>query len=79
MTENEPTNDRGSQSPSHRRLLIDANGRRWEVHEVTSSYDRRTRGSLIYDCGDVVRRVRTYPADWYERSDAALLELSNHP
>ncbi|MFI5228756.1 MAG: hypothetical protein ACHQWU_06790 [Gemmatimonadales bacterium] len=61
-----------------RRTFTDSDGRRWRVREVPNpSYDRRGGTCLIFESTDTLRRVRTFPPEWYDMSDAALLELSN--
>lgn len=61
------------------RSVRDASGREWRVREMPPpSYDRRQRASLIFDCDAVIRRVRNYPPNWHELSDADLFALSLH-
>jgi hypothetical protein len=60
-----------------RRNYTDVEGLYWEVREAKPlQYDRRG-ASLIFESMTQVRRVRNYPADWYELSAAALEELSH--
>src|SRR3954452_7531863 len=68
-----PTRKTGVDEP--RRSITDHEGRRWTVFESPSTYDRR-KLSLVFYSLDVIRRVRNYPADWHEWTDAALLDLS---
>jgi hypothetical protein len=42
----------------------------------TGTADGRESWCLIFDSGDVVRRVRNYPATWLTLSSVALAELS---
>lgn len=64
-------------SEEHVRVFVDADGTRWEVHEMPfSHYDRRRGRSLIFWSDGAVRRVRDYPADWHELSDSDLALLS---
>ena len=39
-------------------------------------YDRRGGFCLIFESANVVRRVRRYPADWFEMTAEALHDLS---
>jgi hypothetical protein len=59
-----------------RRTFTDQEGNFWDVHEVTiGDYDRRTR-SLLFESSGAIRRVRDYPDNWIELSDAELEEIS---
>jgi hypothetical protein len=59
------------------RVFVDDDGVRWVVKELSfSDYDRRRGQSLIFASEAAVRRVRDYPADWFELSDAELGALS---
>ena len=59
------------------RTLHDAEGSQWRVFEqVFADYDRRSGLSLIFSSDTAVRRVRDYPANWFELSDDELLTLS---
>jgi hypothetical protein len=61
------------------RAFVDADGTRWQVYEQAfAEYDRRRGMSLIFASDAAVRRVRTYPDNWYELSDADLAALSWH-
>jgi hypothetical protein len=49
----------------------------WRVYELESGpYDRRSGRSLIFESDGVLRRVRVYPENWRELSDAELMETS---
>ena len=48
----------------------------WTVYEHTPAYDRRSGSTLVFDCPEVVRRVRAFPSDWFALSDAELVALS---
>ena len=49
----------------------------WRVYELPpASYDRRGSNTLIFESDGVVRRVRSFPANWRELSPDALLALS---
>jgi len=59
------------------RLYLDDEGQAWSVSEQPfSAYDRRSGWSLIFTSELAVRRVRSYPPNWYELTDEALAELS---
>ncbi len=59
------------------RRIVDLEHRTWTVFEVgMPAYDRRSGKCLIFDSQDIVRRVRNYPADWYDLPDADLYALS---
>ena len=56
---------------------ISADGLRWIIQEVPApAFDRRGGKHLVFDAETVMRRVRDFPANWHELSDAELLELS---
>jgi hypothetical protein len=56
---------------------IFVNGVPWLVYELPPPpFDRRREPSLIFECEDVVRRVRQYPANWRELTDEDLFALS---
>ena len=61
---------------SMRRIRVD--GVSWIVYLRDDSYDRRARPHLVFETDGVVRRVRDYPENWAELSDAALFEVSHH-
>jgi hypothetical protein len=59
------------------RTYVDDDGQIWHVSEQSfSEYDRRRGFSLIFTSDLAVRRVRDYPANWFNLSDGALAELS---
>lgn len=59
------------------RSFVDADGGHWNVYEKTfAEYDRRSGMSLIFSSDAAVRRVRDYPADWFDLDDAQLAALS---
>ena len=61
----------------HVRSFVDADGGRWRVFEQAfNDYDRRSGMSLIFSSDAAVRRVRDYPADWFDLDDAQLAALS---
>jgi hypothetical protein len=73
--DNAPIPKAGTAEP--RRVITDLEGRRWTVFESAATYDRRIT-ALVFDSTDIMRRVRNYPAGWFDLSDEALLELSTH-
>jgi hypothetical protein len=57
------------------RLVIDVE--QWLVYELPPlTFDRRAAASLVFESETVLRRVRDYPEDWRELSDADLFALS---
>jgi hypothetical protein len=60
------------------RVLVDpATSIQWVVVEIRDRfYDRRDSRSLVFLSDGVMRRVRTYPQDWFDLADAELLSLS---
>jgi hypothetical protein len=47
------------------------------VQEIRDcGYDRRASFSLVFTSDMVMRRVRNYPPNWIELSDAELIALS---
>jgi len=67
-----------SESPI--RFITGADNRRWTVREMTSNqYDRRDARDLVFMARDIVRRVRSYPRDWYLLDDERLYALSLSP
>jgi hypothetical protein len=67
-----------SESPI--RFITGADNRRWTVREMTSNqYDRRDARDLVFMARDIVRRVRSYPRDWYLLDDEELYALSLSP
>lgn len=55
------------------RTLRDADGLVWRIREI-SFVD--TTPSLVFEAEGMFRRVRHYPGNWYELSDAQLYALS---
>ena len=49
----------------------------WLVYELPPLwFDRRSTPYLIFESEAIIRRVRSYPADWRSLSDEALIALS---
>jgi len=57
--------------------VVDAGGHRWTVAEAEFPTSNDPVGRCLMFISDaVIRRVRAYPADWYERTDSALYLVS---
>jgi hypothetical protein len=60
-----------------RHVADTASKRPWTVFEVRDSgYDRRGSLTLIFISDGIMRRVRSYPENWPELSDAELMLIS---
>ena len=69
--------ERPIKSGERRRTFTDQDGTYWDVRETKASeYDRRGGMNLIFESAGAIRRVRDYPDNWYELSEAALAEIS---
>lgn len=65
-------------SPASRVRLLYVDGRDWKVREEPIPYaDRRAGMSLIFESISLIRRVRNYPADWFDLPDEELFQLSS--
>ena len=52
-------------------------GEYWTVREIDApSFDRRRTKHLVFETAYVMRRVRTFPANWTELAEDALFALS---
>jgi hypothetical protein len=61
----------------HVRSICDEYSHAWTVSERAVPYaDPRGTGSLIFDSDYSVRRVRNFPTNWFELSDAELCVIS---
>ena len=62
------------------RVVVDpATSTHWVIVEIRDApYDRRGGRSLVFSTDGVMRRVRDFPANWFELSDHDLLALSTH-
>ena len=49
---------------------------RWLVYEHAPLLDRRRGLTLVFESDEVMRRVRSFPANWRELSDQQLYALS---
>ena len=66
-----------ARAPVKVRTLV-AEGLRWIVREVPAPpFDRRGGTHLLFDGELVMRRLRSFPADWYDLSDDELYALSD--
>jgi len=66
-----------SQARDRVRVIRDGEYREWTVREVLPTvYDRRHGNSLVFINADVMRRVRSYPANWFELPDDELYAVS---
>jgi len=73
MTEAEERIEAGRTKTRH----LMADGYRWTVHELPApQFDRRGGAHLIFDGELIMRRVRAYPADWFDLQDEELYALS---
>ena len=58
-------------------LVIIVDHEEWRVYELgPASYDRRGSNTLVFESDGVMRRVRSFPANWRTLSIAELLALS---
>lgn len=77
MSDTPPTIDSTDTERNRERVFTDTDGVRWRVSERPfGQYDRRRGLSLIFSSDSAVRRVRDYPADWFDLADEALAALS---
>jgi hypothetical protein len=81
LTENRKRHDPivdGFAVPEKLRIL-EADGLRWRVHEVPApEFDRRRGGShLLFHADTVMRRVRTFPSNWFQLPDVELYALTD--
>lgn len=76
MREDRRTSNPGS-IVRRRVRLLHVDGRDWQVREEPVPYaDRRAGMSLIFESAIAVRRVRRYPANWFDLADDELFRLS---
>ena len=54
--------------------FIDTDGVRWTVRELIGAGSDPP--SLVFECDNIVRRVRAYPAGWETLGSDALVALS---
>jgi hypothetical protein len=56
-----------------------ADGQRWIVREVYAPrLDRRGGTHLVFWGDSIMRRLRVFPANWFELSDEALYKLTDY-
>lgn len=63
-------------APSARRRVIAVGLTIWHIYEHVPLYDRRSQPSLVFVSDVAMRRVRDFPAQWWELPDDALMALS---
>ncbi len=63
-------------APSRRVREIVVGVTLWRVFEHVPQYDRRARTTLVFVSEGAMRRVRDFPAHWWELSDEELLGIS---
>jgi hypothetical protein len=57
--------------------VLHVDGRDWQVREEPNHFcDRLDEFSLIFESPSLIRRVRSYPADWSTLADDVLFQLS---
>jgi hypothetical protein len=57
---------------------LHADDLRWVVYEIQApQFDRRGGTHLVFEADGVIRRVRSFPAQWYELPDAELYALTD--
>jgi hypothetical protein len=75
VQDREPQLQEGSRSEAKVRI-VNADGLRWTVRELPAPpFDRRGGVHLMFDGELIMRRVRAFPANWYELPDDALYAL----
>jgi hypothetical protein len=78
MTGDDEMNHLRAAASERSRLVSGDDGRQWVVREVAGgSYDRRGTTTLVFTTDDAMRRVRQYPANWFDLPNDALYALSN--
>lgn len=65
-----------SRTPSERHRVVAVGLTVWHVYEHIPQYDRRSRPSLVFVSDVAMRRVRDFPAQWWELGDDALMAVS---
>jgi hypothetical protein len=80
MTLTQPWWSTGSHD-SRRRVADPHSGSVWEVWELDTTGQPGARGErcLVFDAGDIVRRVWHVPERWADLPDAELLALLHRP
>ena len=68
---------RANQSREENTRRFFADSHEWSVREVAApQFDRRGGTHLIFECVEIMRRLRHFPENWYELSDDELYALS---
>ena len=76
MADDSPSIDSLRKAQRTARQLL-ADDTMWLVYELRAlPFDRLSGSSLIFESDSAIRRVRNYPDNWRELSDAALFALS---
>lgn len=58
-------------------LVITIDHEEWRIYELAPApYDRRGANTLVFESDGVMRRIRSFPANWRELPADALLALS---
>lgn len=65
-----------SGTPSARRRVVAVGLTVWHIYEHVPVYDRRSQPSLVFVSDVAMRRVRNYPAQWWELPDDVLMAVS---
>jgi hypothetical protein len=81
MSSNEPQAAGGTQRPERpqRERELYADDQRWIVREIPApAFDRRGGNHLLFETDHVMRRVRVFPVNWDELTDAELYALTDH-
>jgi hypothetical protein len=77
MNDAEPSRPKAVAIQEAQTRVIEGDDKRWRVREEPWPIaDRRGGTCLIFDADTVVRRVRNFPPEWFEWSDADLYSLS---
>lgn len=79
MTENpEPRDAAALSHATGRERHLTADGQRWLVREIAAPrFDRRGGHHLVFIGDSTVRRLRTFPPNWFELSDDQLYHLTD--
>jgi hypothetical protein len=57
---------------------MSVDGVQWTVHEIVApSFDSRREPHLLFECDQIMRRLRDYPHDWHALSDEDLFALTD--
>jgi hypothetical protein len=57
---------------------VHVDGVQWTVHEIAApAFDSRGEPHLLFECDQIMRRLRDYPRDWHALSDGDLFALAD--